>query len=156
MNAEGHLVEAAGVNWRMWARCLQCLSPHGTRRSDREMVRQPGRRVACGLWGFQGYRDHTVFAWSWQNNVLEAKMTTAPLGLRSVNSEQPLPPPHKCTLLGKNQTVVQARFGERESMVNRPRVQSTVGKLWGQLRSRASWREIRATFTVNLIVITLV
>lgn len=84
MNADISLVEAVGVKRKMWVRCL---SPRGTRWSDRELIREPGRRVGCGLWEFHGATGVI------QLGVIVAKSSSrsnlAPLGLRTVDSEQP-------------------------------------------------------------------
>lgn len=54
-------------------------------------------------------------------------------------NKQPLPPDTytKCTLVGKNQTAVKARFGEREFIVNRlTGRKALLRKLWGGERRK--------------------
>lgn len=58
MDAEGC---PSGDSWGQEEDESQVSEPSGTRRSDREMMRQPGRRVGCDLWEFcWDHRDHTV------------------------------------------------------------------------------------------------
>lgn len=52
------LMVAVQIAKRTWAKGL---SPHGTRGSNRDTIRQPGRRVEYGLWEFHWeVWDHTV------------------------------------------------------------------------------------------------
>ena len=58
MDAEGY---PSGGSWGQEEDESQVSETSGTKRRDREMMRQPGRRVGCGLREFcWDHRDHTV------------------------------------------------------------------------------------------------
>lgn len=110
MDAEGR---PSGGGWGQGEDESQVSAPSGTRRSDREMKRQPGRRVGCGLREFcWDHRDGRVLcdgakSRSGSNNDHSSS------GLRSVDEGAAT----SC------HTAEEARFGAREFTVNGPSVQ---------------------------------